>query len=116
MTYNILTFREFNRHHEELNYLKHKLKSPLTTRERSGLEKQIEDKTKVVKHHLNKLHQGILGEDGMGGGAMSAGPTNVVSSGAIAGTGGKGGEPGVHLPRKKKSPVMMSIRRKSPKA
>ena len=55
-------------------------------------------------------------EDGMGGGAMSAGPTNVVSSGAIAGTGGKGGEPGVHLPRKKKSPVMMSIRRKSPKA
>jgi hypothetical protein len=50
------------------------------------------------------------------GGAMSAGPTNVVSSGAIAGTGGKGGEPGVHLPRKKKSPVMMSIRRKSPKA
>ena len=56
----------------------------------------------------------IIGS-GMGG-AMSAGPTNVVSSGAIAGTGGKGGEPGVHLPRKKKSPVMMSIRRKSLKA
>ena len=26
-------------------------------------------------------------EDGMGGGAMSAGPTNTVGSGAIAGTG-----------------------------
>lgn len=53
-------------------------------------------------------------EDGAMGG--SAGPTNVVSSGAIAGTGGKGGEPGVYLPRKKKSPVMMTVRRKPPKA
>jgi hypothetical protein len=54
-------------------------------------------------------------EDGAMGG--SAGPTNVVSSGAIAGSGlPKGGEPGVYLPRRKKSPVMMSIRRKPPKA
>lgn len=53
-------------------------------------------------------------EDGVMGG--SAGPTNVVGSGAIAGTGGKGGEPGVHLPRKKKSAVLMSmVRRKSVK-
>lgn len=53
-------------------------------------------------------------EDGVMGG--SAGPTNVVSGGAIAGTGGKGGEPGVRLPRKKKSAVMMDmIRRKSVK-
>lgn len=63
-----------------------------------------------------KTFKKFIDEDGMAGGAMSAGPTNVVSSGAIAGTGGKGGEPGVHLPRRKKSPVMMSIRRKSPKA
>ena len=42
-------------------------------------------------------------EDGMGAGAVSAGPTNVVSSGAIAGSGGKGGEPGVS---KKRNPVM----------
>jgi hypothetical protein len=55
-----------------------------------------------------------LEEDGVMGG--SAGPTNNVGGGAIAGTGGKGGEPGVYLPRRKKSPVMMSIRRKSPKA
>jgi hypothetical protein len=41
-------------------------------------------------------------EDGMGAGAVSSGPTNVVGSGAIAGTGGKGGEPGVDLRKKKK--------------
>lgn len=58
-----------------------------------------------------------VNEDGVGGGAMggSPGPTNVVGGGAIAGTGGKGGEPGVHLPRKKKSPILMSVlRRKKP--
>ena len=58
-------------------------------------------------------------DGGMGGGAMggSAGPTNVVSGGAIAGTGGKGGEPGVYLKKKKPSPVLpMGIgRRKAPK-
>jgi hypothetical protein len=56
-------------------------------------------------------------DGGMGAGAVSAGPTNVVSGGAIAGTGGKGGEPGVYLKKKKSSPVLpMGIeRRKSPK-
>jgi hypothetical protein len=58
-------------------------------------------------------------DGGMGGGAMggSAGPTNVVSGGAIAGTGGKGGEPGVYLKKKKPSPVLpMGMgRRKTPK-
>ena len=50
-------------------------------------------------------------EDGVAG-AVSAGPTNAVSSGAIAGSGGKGGEPGVS---KKRNPVMMGIeRRKAP--
>ena len=48
-------------------------------------------------------------------GVASAGPTNVQSSGAIAGTGGAGGEPGVNL-KKKKTPVLMSIRRKPIKA
>jgi hypothetical protein len=44
------------------------------------------------------------------------GIANVVGGGAIAGVGvGKDGEPGVHL-KKKKSPVIMSIRRKPPKA
>ena len=38
----------------------------------------------------------------MGAGAVAAGPTNVVGGGAIAGTGGKGGEPGVDLRKKRK--------------
>lgn len=55
-----------------------------------------------------------VSEDGMGAGAV-AGPTNAVSSGAIAGTGGKGGEPGVDM-KKKKTPVMISMaKRSSPK-
>lgn len=50
-----------------------------------------------------------------GGAAAVAGPTNAVSSGAIAGTGGKGGEPGVNM-KKKKSPIVISMtRRAAPK-
>jgi hypothetical protein len=46
---------------------------------------------------------------------MSAAPTNVVSGGAIAGSGGLGGEPGVK-PKSKKTPVMMkTLKRKTPK-
>jgi len=57
---------------------------------------------------------------GAGGGAMggSAGPTNTVGGGAIAGTGGKGGEPGVYLNKKRKNDPRLPIgigRRKSPK-
>ena len=51
-----------------------------------------------------------VSEDGMGG-AVSAGPTNVVGGGAIAGTGGKGGEPGVS---KKKNPVIKPMGRRNP--
>ena len=50
-------------------------------------------------------------EDGMGAGAVSAGPTNAVSSGSIAGSGGKGGEPGVS---KKRNPVMKPMGRRNP--
>jgi len=50
-------------------------------------------------------------EDGVMGG--SAGPTNVVGGGAIAGTGGAGGEPGVHM-KKKKSPIVISMARRTP--
>jgi len=69
---------------------------------------------KGMKKKGNRMVPNCDKEDGAMGG--SAGPTNVVGGGAIAGTGGKGGEPGVYLPRRKKSPVMMSIRRKPPKA
>ena len=47
-------------------------------------------------------------EDGIGGGA----PANNVGGGNIAGSGGKGGEPGVS---KKKNPVMSFFKRKQPK-
>jgi hypothetical protein len=56
-------------------------------------------------------------EDGMGGGALGGGgPTNVVGDGAIAGTGGKGGEPGVNMKKRKAhNPVMLPIgKRKAP--
>lgn len=44
------------------------------------------------------------------------GIANVAGGGAIAGIGvGKDGEPGVHM-KKKKTPILMSIRRKQPKA
>lgn len=49
-------------------------------------------------------------ENGMGG-AVSAGPTNVVGGGAIAGTGGKGGEPGVS---KKRNPIVTPMGRRNP--
>jgi hypothetical protein len=47
-------------------------------------------------------------EDGM---AASAGPTNAVSSGAIAGSGGKGGEPGVSP---KRNPILKPMARRYP--
>ena len=61
-------------------------------------------------------------EDGMGAGAVSAGPTNTVGSGSIAGAGqppgSKFGEPGVDLRKKRKNdPRMFShFRRKPPQA
>lgn len=51
-------------------------------------------------------------EDGEGGA-----PANNVGAGNIAGTGGKAGEPGINLSgfgRKKKSPVIMPIRTRTP--
>ena len=58
-----------------------------------------------------KSFKQFINEDGMGGGAIAAGPTNVVGSGAIAGSGGKGGEPGVYLRKSKKkyNPILMPV-------
>lgn len=61
-----------------------------------------------------KSFKQFINEDGMGGGAVAAGPTNIVGGGAIAGSGGKGGEPGVDLRKKKRSPVMGYFKRKTP--
>jgi hypothetical protein len=52
-------------------------------------------------------------EDGMGAGVVAA---NNVGSGNIAGSGGKGGEPGVN-PKNKKGPVLIQMaKRKTPMA
>lgn len=60
-----------------------------------------------------KTFKQYIQEDG--GAAAVAGPTNAVSSGAIAGSGGKGGEPGVNM-KKKKTPIVLPMaRRTSPK-
>ena len=70
---------------------------------------------KGFKEFINEMG---AGGGGGAGAAAVAGPTNVQSSGAIAGTGGKGGEPGVYLKKKKKAhnPVMMGMgHRKPPK-
>ena len=98
----MLSFLQYMNHKENLNHLKHKLKSPLSDEERQSVYIEIDQLTKILMHHLSVLQPGIS-EDAAA--AVSTGPTNVVSSGAIAGTGGKGGEPGVYL--KKKKPIMM---------
>ena len=54
-----------------------------------------------------------VSEDGMGGGAMGGAPTNNVGGGNIAGSGGKGGEPGVN-PKKKKGPVLITMAKRNP--
>lgn len=49
------------------------------------------------------------------GGAAVPGPSNAISTGAIAGSGGKGGEPGVNLKKKKRVIMAPTFTRKSPK-
>ena len=53
-----------------------------------------------------------LREDGAAAAAVP-GPSNVQSSGAIAGTGGKGGEPGVH-PKKKRKVIIQPMGQRNP--
>ena len=56
-----------------------------------------------------KTFKQFVNEDGA---AAVAGPTNNVGSGAVAGTGGRGGEPGVS---KKRNPILMDLfKRKKP--
>jgi len=65
---------------------------------------------------IANIKEQYVKEDGMGAGAVgSAGPTNVVGTGAIAGSGGKGGEPGVNLKKKKAyNPVMLGMGSRKP--
>jgi hypothetical protein len=59
-----------------------------------------------------KTFKQFMLEDVVGG---SPGPSNVVSTGAIAGTGEKGGEPGVYLKKKKRVIMAPTFTRKRPK-
>jgi hypothetical protein len=54
---------------------------------------------------------GFVSEDG----AVASGPGNAISTGAIAGSGGKGGEPGVNLKKKKLVVMAPTFTRKAPK-
>lgn len=53
-----------------------------------------------------------LKEDVVGG---TAAPANTTGTGGIAGTGGEGGEPGVYRNKKKKSPILAKIIKRTPK-
>jgi hypothetical protein len=57
-----------------------------------------------------KTFKEFVKEDGMGGGVA---PAHAVGGGNIAGTGGKGGEPGVN-PKKKKGPVLITMAKRNP--
>lgn len=65
---------------------------------------------------MKTFRQYIQEDGGVAAVGGSAGPTNVVGGGAIAGTGGKGGEPGVYLKKKKRAhnPVMMGMAHRKP--
>jgi hypothetical protein len=85
------------------------------------LHDDFENKHGQIPDDWIKRNSKYVKEDGVGAGTAGgiAGPTNIVGGGAIAGTGGKGGEPGVNLKNKNKSllksPVVGIINRKSPK-
>ena len=49
------------------------------------------------------------------GAVGSAGPSNAISTGAIAGSGEKGGEPGVNLKKRERVIMAPTFTRKAPK-
>ena len=58
---------------------------------------------------IANIKESYMKEDGI----AVAGPTNVVGTGDIAGTGGKGGEPGVNM-KKKNKVVLQPMRLRAP--
>ena len=58
----------------------------------------------------NCVPEEVVKEDGMAGGVV---PANNVGGGNIAGTGGRGGEPGVN-PKNKKGPVLIQMAKRKP--
>lgn len=86
------------------------------------------DLHRVVERLINIRNKGALTMDDYNyiagiqkklkedGGIAVAGPTNVTATPSMAGTGGRGGEPGVNM-KKKKGPVLLQDigKRKPPK-
>lgn len=60
-------------------------------------------------NYIANIKESYMNEDGI----AVPGPTNVVGTGAIAGSGGKGGEPGVNL-KKKNKVVLQPMRLRAP--
>lgn len=77
------------------------------------------DLHRVVERLIDIRNKGVLTMDdynfiaGIKEEVMAVGPTNVTSTSSMAGTGGKGGEPGVDL-KKKKSPIVMPMGKRKP--
>jgi hypothetical protein len=65
-----------------------------------------------------KSFKEYVSEDGMGAGAVAAGPTNTTGTGQVAGMGqppgSKSGEPGVSRKKKAHNPVMMGMGHRQP--
>lgn len=64
----------------------------------------------AIAHRVVRLP---IGEDGSA--VAVAGPTNSVGTGAIAGSGGLGGEPGVNMKKKNRVVMAPTFTRKPPK-
>lgn len=80
------------------------------------VEKLIDIRNKGVLtmddyNFIANIKESYMKEDGM----AVPGPTNVVGGGAIAGSGGKGGEPGVNLKKKRNVILTPTFKRNPPK-
>lgn len=95
----------------------HKMVEKLIKIRRKGILTMQDYKliTRLREEYKDELNQ-LMYENGMAGvtAATVVGPTNVVGGGAIAGTGGPGGEPGVNRKKKVRKLILMSVSRKSP--
>lgn len=95
----------------------HKMVEKLIKIRRKGILTMQDYKliTRLREEYKDELNQ-LMVENGMAGvtAAASVGPTNVVGGGAIAGTGGAGGEPGVSRKKKVRKLILMNVTRKSP--
>ena len=95
----------------------HKMVGKLIKIRRKGILTMQDYKliTRLREEYKYELNQ-LMYENGMAGvtAATVVGPTNVVGGGAIAGTGGTGGEPGVSRKKRVRKLILMNVTRKTP--